>query len=62
MTKRPYFRLGVGLIVAGVALIALNIWFLTTVPSIQGPAKAKLALGGLGMTVLVIGVMVLRGD
>jgi len=30
MTQRPYFRMGVGLIVAGAAFLALNIWLLIT--------------------------------
>jgi len=30
MAKRPYFRLGIGLIVVGAAFLALNIWLLVT--------------------------------
>jgi hypothetical protein len=30
MTKRPHFRLSVGLIVVGAAFLALNMWLLIT--------------------------------
>lgn len=30
MAQRPYFRLGVSLIVIGLAFVALNIWLLST--------------------------------
>jgi predicted phage tail protein len=61
MTKRPYFRLGVGLVVVGAALVAVNIWFLATghwVPSLKRGNGFLIVIGG---TMLVTGVMVLLG-
>ena len=61
MAKRPYFRMGVGLIVIGAALLALNIWLLTTVHLDLVPTRGKLALGAIGLTMLITGTMVLLG-
>jgi hypothetical protein len=61
MVKRPYFRLGIGLIVVGAAFIALNIWLFTTVHLDLVPTRGKLALGAIGLTMLITGTMVLLG-
>lgn len=62
MTQRPYFRMGVGLIVVGAALIALNIWLLITFHWVlPGPTRGWGALGALGATMIIAGIMVLFG-
>jgi len=61
MAKRPYFRLGIGLIVVGVALIALNVWFLATGHTVPGSRRGNGALIAIGGTMLVAGIMVLLG-
>lgn len=50
MAKRPYFRLGVGLIVVGAAFIALNLWFLTTIHWVPGVRGGNAGLGVIGLT------------
>ncbi len=55
-------RLGVGLIVAGAALIALNLWLLITFHWVlPGSSRGWGAIGAVGATMLVAGVMVLMG-
>jgi hypothetical protein len=62
MAKRPYFRLGASLIVVGAAFIALNIWLLITFHWVlPGPSRGWGALGVIGLTMIVAGVMVLLG-
>jgi hypothetical protein len=62
MVKRPYFRLGVGLIVVGAAFLALNIWLLITFHWVlPGPPRGRGALGVVGLTMIVSGIMVLLG-
>ena len=61
MAKRPYFRLGVGLIVAGAAFIALNLWFLSTIHWVPGIRGGNAGLGVIGLTMIVAGTMVLLG-
>ena len=51
MSKRPYFRMGVGLIVVGAALLALNIWLLITFHWVlPGSPRGRGAFGVLGAT------------
>jgi hypothetical protein len=62
MVKRPYFRLGVGLILVGAVFIALNLWFLSAFhwdPPVKGRGNAGLIV--IGTTLIVAGVMVLMG-
>ena len=61
MAKRPYFRLGIGLIVAGAAFIALNLWFLSTIHWVTGIRGGNAGLGVVGATMMVAGVMMLLG-
>jgi hypothetical protein len=61
MAKRPYFRLGVGLIVAGAAFIALNLWFLSTIHWVPGLRGGNAGLGVIGLTMIISGIMVLLG-
>jgi len=61
MAKRPYFRLGVGLIVVGAAFIALNIWLLSTVHSPALRGRGAGGLGAIGLTMIICGAMVLLG-
>ena len=49
------------LIAVGTAFVALNLWFLATAYPIPVPARGKLALGALGLTMLISGVMLLQG-
>lgn len=48
MAKRPYFRMGIGLIVVGAAFIALNLWFLSTIRWVPGIRGGNAALPSLG--------------
>ena len=48
MAKRPYFRLGVGLIVVGAAFIALNLWFLSKIHWLPGIRGGNAGLGVIG--------------
>jgi hypothetical protein len=60
MNERRRFWAGALLITGGAAFIALNLWLLAMVhwmPS--GPMKGKLALIGIGLTMLIYGVRVL---
>ena len=60
MTKRPYLRMGVGLIVAGAAFLALNIWLLVAFHWVlPGPPRGWGAFGVLGATMIIAGIMVL---
>ena len=61
MTRRPYFRLSVGLIVLGIMLIALNVWLLFTFHLPPGVRGGNGALGVIGGTMLMAGVMILLG-
>jgi hypothetical protein len=61
MAKRPYFRLGVGLIVVGAAFIALNLWFLSTIHWVPGARGGNGGLGVIGLTMIISGIMVLLG-
>jgi hypothetical protein len=62
MAKRPYFRMGVGLIVVGAALLALNIWLLITFDWVPpGSPRGRGAFGVLGATMIIAGIMVLLG-
>ncbi len=61
MVKGRYFWLGIGLIVAGTAFIALNIWFLSTIHWVPGISGGNAGLGVIGATMIVAGVMVLLG-
>lgn len=62
MVKGRYFRLGIGLIVAGAALLALNIWLLIKFHWVlPGPPRGRGAFGVLGATMIVAGIMVLLG-
>ena len=61
MAKRPYFRMGVGLIVVGAALIALNIWLLTIVHSPALRGRGAGGLGVIGLTMIIAGAMLLLG-
>ena len=62
MTKRPYFRLGVSLIVIGAVLVALNIWLLATFHWVlPGPSRGWGAIGVVGATMIVVGTMMLLG-
>ena len=62
MAKRPYFRMGVGLIVVGAAFIALNIWLLITFHWVlPGPSRGWGALGVVGATMIIVGIMLLLG-
>jgi len=57
MANRPYFRLGIGLIVAGAAFIALNLWFLSAIHWVPGTRGRNAGLGVIGATMLVAGVL-----
>ena len=61
MANRPYFRLGIGLIVAGAAFIALNLWFLSAIHWVPGTRGRNAGLGVVGATMIVAGVMMLLG-
>lgn len=62
IAKRPYLRLGVSLIVIGAAFVALNIWLLSTYHWVlPGPSKGWGAMGVVGATMMVIGIMMLLG-
>ena len=62
MTQRPYFRLGVGLIVIGAALVALNIWLLFTFHWVlPGPSRGAGAIAVIGAIMMVVGTMMLMG-
>jgi len=61
LAKRPYFRLGVGLIVVGAAFIALNLWFLSKIHWLPGIRGGNAGLGVIGASIIVAGVMVLLG-
>jgi len=61
MVKRPYFRLGAGLIVAGAAFIALNLWFLSTIHWVPGIRGGNAGLAAIGATMIICGIMVLLG-
>jgi hypothetical protein len=61
MAKRPYLKLGVGLIVVGAAFIALDLWWLSAVRWDAGPRGRKGGLIAIGLTLIVAGVMVLLG-
>jgi hypothetical protein len=61
MAQRPYFRLGVGLIVAGVAFIALNLWFLRMIHWVPGLRGGNAGLGVIGLAMIISGIMVLLG-
>ena len=61
MVKGRYFRLGIGLIVAGAAFIALNLWFLSTIHWVPGIRGGNAGLGVVGVTMIIVGVMVLLG-
>lgn len=62
MAQRPYFRLGVSLIVIGLAFVALNIWLLATFHWVlPGPSRGWGAIGVLGATMIVVGTMMLLG-
>jgi len=62
MVRRPYFRLGVGMIVVGAVFIALNVWLLMTFHWVlPGPSRGWGAIGVIGATMIVAGVMVLMG-
>ena len=61
MAERRDYRLGGGLIVVGAALIALNIWLFITFHWLAAAAgrKGSGALGVLGGTMIIAGIMVL---
>ena len=62
MAQRPYFRLGVSLIVIGVALVALNIWLLFTFHgALPGSSKGAGAIAVIGAIMVVVGIMMLMG-
>jgi hypothetical protein len=61
MAKGRYFRLGAELIVAGVALIALDVWLLTTVHLAGVPNRRIAGVGAIGLTMIISGAMVLLG-
>jgi len=61
MADRQSFRLGTGLIVAGVAFIALGLWFLSAVHWVPGIRGGNAGFVVIGLTLLVAGVMVLLG-
>ena len=64
MTKGRRFRLGALLIVVGAALIALNLWFLSSMYSAWVPSlghRGYAAPGIVGLALLIAGVMVLFG-
>lgn len=61
MAKGRYFRLGLGLIVAGAALIALNLWFLSANHWAHVPRGAYGGPTAIGLTAIIAGVMVLMG-
>jgi hypothetical protein len=67
MAKVRRFQVGALLIVAGATLIALNLWFLSTMMQWAGyPAFGQrhagyAAPGIIGATMIVVGVMVLLG-
>jgi hypothetical protein len=59
MTKRPYFWMGVGLIVVGAAFIALNLWFLSTIHWVPGIRGGNAGLALIGAIMIVVGIMLL---
>jgi len=60
MAKRPYFRLGIGLIVVGAAFLALNIWLLVTFHWVlPGHLEGGGPLASSGATMIIAGIMVL---
>ena len=62
MTQRPYFRLGVSLIVIGAALVALNIWLLFTFHWVlPGSSRGAGAIAVIGAIMIVVGIMMLMG-
>ena len=67
MAKGRRFQVGVLLIAAGAALMALNLWFLSTMlhwagyPGLSQRRGAYAAPGIIGLTLLAAGVMVLLG-
>jgi len=64
MGKGRRFQVGVGLIVVGAALVALNVWVLTTVQSIWVPSLRHggyAVFGVIGATMIICGAMVLLG-
>jgi len=60
MTKDRRVLLAALLIVVGTAFVPLNLWFLITVFPIAVPARGKLALGALGVIMLINGAMLLK--
>jgi predicted phage tail protein len=61
MAQRPYYKFGVGLIVAGAAFIALNLWFLSTIHWASGIRGGNAGLAVIGATMIISGIMVLLG-
>jgi hypothetical protein len=61
MVKRPYFGMGVGLIVVGGAFIALNLRFPSTINWFPGIRGGNAFLAIIGATMTISGIMVLLG-
>jgi uncharacterized membrane protein YidH (DUF202 family) len=61
MAKERHFRLGIGLIVGGLAFIALGLWVLSMFDWVLGPRAGNAGLAIVGATMIVAGVMVLLG-
>lgn len=61
MAKGRRFQVGIGLIVAGIALIALNVWLFTALHLVPDRRGGYAALGVIGLAMLASGVMVLLG-
>ena len=61
MVKGRYVRMGIGLILAGAAFIALNLWFVSTFHLVPGRRGENVGLAIVGATMIIAGVMVLLG-